>query len=65
MPKRRATFNLEEEILEELRNAAVYLRITLSGLVSKACKKELRSLKAKHKMSEFPGRKGLRGRPVN
>jgi len=68
----RATFHLDESLVEELRNAAVYLagppeHASLSGIVRNALRKELDRLRRKHlDGGEIPKRtrdpKG--GRPV-
>lgn len=70
--KVRATFHVSSEILEEARNAVVYLagpptRLTLADLAENALKRELERLKKAHNSGkEFPVRNGeLRGgRPI-
>ncbi len=72
-PKKiRSTFHLTEDIVEEARNAVVFLsgppeRLTLASLTERALKKEIDKLKEKHNNGEdFPPRDGdLRGgRPI-
>ena len=70
--KIRSTFHLPEELLEEARNAVVFLsgppeRLTLASLTEKALEKEIGRLKKKFNNGEdFPQRDGeLRGgRPI-
>ncbi|MBI2421749.1 MAG: hypothetical protein HYV27_02885 [Candidatus Hydrogenedentes bacterium] len=70
--KVRATFHVSADILEEARNAVVYLagpptRLTLADLAENALKRELERLKKAHNSGkEFPARNGdLRGgRPI-
>lgn len=70
--KVRATFHVSSEILEEARNAVVYLagpptRLTLADLAENSLKRELERLKKAHNAGkEFPARNGdLRGgRPI-
>ncbi|HUY88804.1 MAG TPA: hypothetical protein VMV10_08730 [Pirellulales bacterium] len=71
-PKVRATFYLSADVLDQCRNAAVYLagypaRLTLTKLVEEALQAELRRLKDQyHAGKDFPPReedlKG--GRPI-
>jgi hypothetical protein len=71
-PKVRATLYLTTELLDEARNAAVFLagypaRMTLTRLVENAVREELRRLKERYNEGhEFPPRsedlKG--GRPI-
>lgn len=71
-PKMRATLYVSAELLNEARNAAVYLagypaRMTLTKLVERALSEELARLKAQyHDGSDFPQRhEDLRGgRPI-
>ena len=70
--KVRATFHVSAELLEEARNAVVYLagpptRLTLADLAETALKKELERLKKAHNSGkEFPARNGelKGGRPI-
>jgi len=70
--KVRATFHISESLLQEARNAVVYLagpptRLTLADLAENALKRELERLKKAHNSGkEFPARNGeLRGgRPI-
>ena len=70
--KVRATFHISSELLEEARNAVVYLagpptRLTLADLAESALKRELERLKKAHNSGKgFPARSGeLRGgRPI-
>lgn len=70
--KVRATFHVSAELLEEARNAVVYLagpptRLTLADLAENALKKELERLKKAHNSGkEFPARNGelKGGRPI-
>ena len=70
--KVRATFHVSAELLEEARNAVVYLagpptRLTLADLAETALKKELEILKKAHNSGkEFPARNGelKGGRPI-
>lgn len=70
--KVRATFHISSDVLEEARNAVVYLagpptRLTLADLAENALKRELERLRKAHNSGkEFPARKGeLRGgRPI-
>jgi hypothetical protein len=72
MGKVRATFHVSGEVLEEARNAVVYLagpptRLTLADLAENALKRELERLKKAHNSGKaFPARTGeLRGgRPI-
>lgn len=71
-PKVRATLYMSAEVLDEARNAAVFLagypvRLTLTKLVENALRTELRRLKDQHHQGkDFPRRdaelKG--GRPI-
>ena len=71
-PKVRATIYLPSELLEEARDAAVYLagypaRLTLTALAENAFRTELRRLKALYNQGQdFPRREeDLRGgRPI-
>jgi len=72
-PKKvRSTYHLPEDLVEELRNAALFLAgppefLTLSGLVESALRREVERLRKKHhKGKPFPQRPhDLRGgRPV-
>lgn len=71
-PKVRATLYLSAEVLDEARNAAVYLagypvRLTLTKLVEDALRAELRRLKDHyHHGKDFPRRDGelKGGRPI-
>lgn len=70
--KVRATFHVSAELLEEARNAVVYLagpptRLTLADLAEAALKRELERLKKAHNSGkEFPARNGelKGGRPI-
>lgn len=70
--KVRATFHVSADLLDEARNAVVYLagpptRLTLADLAENALKRELERLKKAHNAGkEFPTRSGeLRGgRPI-
>lgn len=70
--KVRATFHVSAELLEEARNAVVYLagppmRLTLADLAETALKKELERLRKAHNSGkEFPARNGelKGGRPI-
>jgi hypothetical protein len=70
--KVRATFHVSADLLEEARNAVVYLagpptRLTLADLAEAALKKELERLKKAHNAGkEFPARNGelKGGRPI-
>lgn len=70
--KVRATFHISSELLEEARNAVVFLsgppvRLTLADFAEGALKRELERLKKAHNSGkEFPTRSGeLRGgRPI-
>jgi hypothetical protein len=70
--KIRSTFHLTEDIIEEARNAVVFLsgppeRLTLGSLTEMALEKEIARLKKKHNNGEdFPQRDSeLRGgRPI-
>lgn len=70
--KVRATFHISEDLLQQARNAVVYLagpptRLTLADLAESALKRELERLKKAHNSGkEFPARSGeLRGgRPI-
>ena len=70
--KVRSTFHLTEDILEEARNAVVFLsgppeRLSLASLTEKALEREIARLKKKHTAGkDFPQRDGeLRGgRPI-
>lgn len=70
--KVRATFHISSELLEEARNAVVYLagpptRLTLAELAENALKRELERLSKAHNSGKtFPARNGeLRGgRPI-
>jgi hypothetical protein len=70
--KVRATFHIAADVLEEARNAVVYLagpptRLTLADLAENALKRELERLKKTHNSGrDFPARNGeLRGgRPI-
>lgn len=70
--KVRATFHVSAELLEEARNAVVYLagpptRLTLADLAETALKKELERLRKVHNSGEkFPARNGelKGGRPI-
>jgi len=70
--KVRSTFHLTEDILEEARNAVVFLsgppeRLTLASLTEGALEREIARLKKKHTDGkDFPQRDGeLRGgRPI-
>jgi hypothetical protein len=74
MAKKRASFNLNEDMLIELRDAVAYVQMsgdhttTLSGLVSSALTAKLRSLRKRHNVGkQFParGKQELRvGRPI-
>ena len=71
-PKVRATIYLPSDLLEEARDAAVFLagypaRLTLTGLAENAFRAELRRLKALYNQGQdFPRREeDLRGgRPI-
>lgn len=71
-PKVRATFYLSADVLDQCRNAAVYLagypaRLTLTKLVEDALRAELKRLKDQHHQGkDFPPREeDLRGgRPI-
>ncbi len=71
-PKVRATLYLPAELLDEARNAAVFLagypvRLTLTRLAENALREELKRLKAEHHQGrDFPARtEELRGgRPI-
>ncbi len=71
-PKVRATFYLSAEVLDQARNAAVYLagypaRLTLTKLVEDALQAELRRLKDQyHQGKDFPPREAdlKGGRPI-
>lgn len=70
--KVRATFHVSAELLEEARNAVVYLagppmRLTLADLAETALKKELERLRKAHNSGKaFPARNGelKGGRPI-
>lgn len=70
--KVRATFHISAELLEEARNAVVYLagpptRLTLADLAESALKREIERLKKAHNTGkEFPARNGelKGGRPI-
>lgn len=61
-PKRtRRSFQLDAAVLEELRDAAVYLsgpphRATLNGLVEQALRDHLAALRQEHELGHFPPR---------
>ncbi|HET6883969.1 MAG TPA: hypothetical protein VFI31_27700 [Pirellulales bacterium] len=71
-PKVRATLYLSAEVLDEARNAAVYLagypaRLTLTGLVENAVRAELQRLKDRYLGGmDFPHRQAdlKGGRPI-
>ncbi len=71
-PKVRATLYLPADLLDEARNAAVYLagypvRLTLTQLAEQALRAELRRLKDAHNHGkDFPPRSGelKGGRPI-
>ena len=71
-PKVRATLYLPADLLDEARNAAVYLagypvRLTLTQLADQALRTELRRLKDAHNHGkDFPPRTGelKGGRPI-
>jgi hypothetical protein len=71
-PKVRATLYLSAEILDQARNAAVYLagypaRLTLTKLAENALRAELRRLKDQyHEGKDFPPRESdlTGGRPI-
>lgn len=71
-PKVRATLYLSVDVLDEARNAAVYLagypaRLTLTGLVENAVRAELRRLKDRYlDGKDFPHRQAdlKGGRPI-
>ncbi len=71
-PKVRATLYISAELLDEARNAAVYLagypaRLTLTSLVENALRTELQRLKEQHLGGqEFPYRQAdlKGGRPI-
>lgn len=71
-PRVRATLYLAPDVLDEARNAAVYLagypaRLTLTSLVENAVRAELQRLKDRyHQGKDFPHRQAdLRGgRPI-
>jgi hypothetical protein len=71
-PKVRATLYLSAEVLDEARNAAVYLagypaRLTLTGLVENAVRAELQRLKDRYLAGmDFPHRQAelKGGRPI-
>lgn len=70
--KVRATFHVSSNLLEEARNAVVYLagpptRLTLADLAESALKRELERLKKAHNSGkDFPARNGelKGGRPI-
>ena len=70
--KVRATFHISERLLQEARNAVVYLagpptRLTLADLAEHALRREIERLKKAHNAGkDFPARSGeLRGgRPI-
>jgi hypothetical protein len=71
-PKVRATLYISAELLDEARNAAVYLagypaRLTLTSLVENALRAELQRLKERHLGGQqFPHRQAdlKGGRPI-
>lgn len=71
-PKVRATLYLSADVLDEARNAAVYLagypaRLTLTSLVENAVRAELQRLKDRyHGGTDFPHRQAdlQGGRPI-
>jgi hypothetical protein len=71
-PKVRATLYLSADVLDEARNAAVYLagyplRLTLTKLAENALRAELRKLKDQfHQGKDFPPREAdlKGGRPI-
>ena len=65
MSRKKTTFNIDEDLVEEARDAAVYMRTTMADLMESALRLELARTKRSNKLDKFPARsRGLKGRPI-